>query len=364
MLTLTRVEVGRRGGSAARGAPPQRHNGYVRTERVGRASCSGGRDSDAARARRPYAACVLEPVRIDEADPLAVRLKEIAIGIRVEGHLFDSIEDPAPGSPFVEANALYPWEKASDWCHEYLSSALQSALLWADFYAPLSVPDGSVTHIRPRPAQGLARSALESASQAAWVMTAEAAEELAVRHLRLMHSDFVEQRKAYRLQGDRVESAKAQLELFMGRLAEQFEAGQVTAAITYMTTIRETAVARGTDPDSAEFLWRLASGATHGKRWAALEINHIEQLEEYEDGQWRVSRTPRLDSLVSILGLTYDVLKFAVAVFAARSGADVVAARRDATLKVAQEMPVQPERRQEHAALIEALQAQASPRQA
>lgn len=81
---------------------------------------------------------MLERVLVDENDPNASRLKEIAIGLRVEGEILHSFGDPSEDSPFAEANDLYPWEKASDWCREYLSAALESALLWADFHMPLS----------------------------------------------------------------------------------------------------------------------------------------------------------------------------------------------------------------------------------
>jgi hypothetical protein len=37
---------------------------------------------------------MLEEVLVEEGHPLAVRLKEIAVGFRVEGHLFHSIGDP------------------------------------------------------------------------------------------------------------------------------------------------------------------------------------------------------------------------------------------------------------------------------
>lgn len=298
---------------------------------------------------------MLEEVLVEKDHPLAVRLKEISVGFRVEGHLFHAIGDPDPNSPFVEANAFYQWEKASDWCHEYLSAAIESALLWADFYAPLNFDPSDRVRLRPRPIQGLARSCLESASQAIWVMIAEEPRQLSVRHLRLVNSDFAEQRKAYRLQGERIENAKRQLERFEGRYTSTFEKADVTKDVTYMSTVREAAVAMGVEPDEAEFLWRLASGATHGKRWAALEINEVELGQEYEKGQHRVARTPSLGALVAVLSLAYRAVQFGVVVFAARSGADLQACRRSAMLEVAREMPVDPKREGERQAIIDLL---------
>lgn len=301
---------------------------------------------------------MLERVLVDVDDPNAARLKEIAIGLRVEGEILHSLGDPTGDSPFAEANDLYPWEKASDWCREYLSAALESALLWADFHMPLSFGPEARIDIRPRPVQGLARSALESASQATWVMTADTPEDLALRHLRLMYMDFVEQKKAYRLQGDRVDAAQAQLATFVERLEGRFDVDEVKKSIRYLDTIRVASQLKGIDPDEAEFVWRLASGSTHGKRWAALELNDIELIEEYEAGQFRSSRTPRLDFMVRALGIAYDVLAFSVAVYGARCGGrveDMLTAKREAFIKIAKKLPIDAGREGERTALLEQL---------
>jgi hypothetical protein len=301
-----------------------------------------------------YNAAVAVEVLI-EPGPVSDRLKEIAIGFRVEGHLFAAIGDPAPDSPFVVANQLYPWEKASDWCREYLASAVESALMWADFSAPLEFAESDRVRIRPRPVFGLARSCLESASQAAWVMTSESPQELALRHLRLMYSDFEEQRKALRLQGDRAEQADLQIDRFLSRIGAEFDRGKVEARIAYLDTIRGAAKVMGLNPDAVEYLWRLASGSTHGKRWAALEINRVDLGEEYEPGQHRVVRTPKPEMLLEVLTAAYQFIKFGVAVYAARSGADPFELRKTALLAVAHEMPVPAERESERRALIERL---------
>jgi hypothetical protein len=288
-----------------------------------------------------------------EPGPVAERMKEIAIGFRVEGHLFSAIGDPSPGSPFVAANELYAWEKASDWCHEYLASAIESALMWAEFSAPLEFDESHRVRIRPRPVFGLARSCLESASQAAWIMTSDSPHELTARHLRLMHSDFDEQRKAYRLQGARVEQADRQIERFLSRVDSAFDRGKLEARIAYLDTIRSAAKAMGLDPDAVEYLWRLASGSTHGKRWAALEINEVVLGEEYEPGQHRVVRTPKPEMLLEVLEAAYQFIRFGVAVFAARSGASYAPLRQAALLAVAREMPVPADREGARQALID-----------
>lgn len=303
---------------------------------------------------------VLEAVRVDEGEPLARRLTEIAIRFRVEGHLFHSFGDPSPESPFAEANAHYPWEKTSDWCREYLSAALESALLWADFHAPLSFAPDAAVNIRPRPVQGLGRSALESASQSVWVMTADRTTNLARRHLRLMHSDFIEQRKAYRLQGLRIDKAERQLETFTKRLHGRFELGEIAQRITYLDMIRASAESMDRDPDEFEFTWRLASGSTHGKRWAVFENNDIEVLEEYEPGQIRTLRTPRLDVLLRVLAIAYETIQHGVVVFAARSGialSDYKVLLGDAVAATARELPVKPGLEDQRNQIVRSLEA-------
>ncbi|MGY1776907.1 hypothetical protein ACI8AV_13705 [Geodermatophilus sp. SYSU D00804] len=297
---------------------------------------------------------MLEEVIVDRG-PQYEQLKELAVGLRVEGHLLHSIGDPTSSSPFAEANALYRWEKASDWCYEYLSAAIESGLMWADFSAPLEFHESARVRLRPRPIQGLARSALESASQAIWVMTADSPEELAIRHLRLMYADFEEQRKAYKLQGNRVEQAKRQIDRFLSRVGPELQEADVKRRVTYLDTIRGASTEMGMNPDAVEYLWRLASGSTHGKRWAALDLNEVELREEYEPGQHRVMRTPKFEPLLKVLATAYEAIRFGVAVFAARSSADIGPLRRAALLAVAREMPVPAERERERQELIERL---------
>ena len=172
-----------------------------------------------------------------------------------------------------------------------------------------------------------------------------------------MYTDFEEQRKAYRLGGpEREDAAVLQINKFVERAeGGGFDMTEVKKNVRYMETVRAAAVARGLEADAAELTWRLASGATHGKRWAVLELNQVELLEEYEEGQFRTSRTPRLEFMVQAIGLAYEVIAFAVAVFGARRGGDAAAthaARLNATVEVAKSLPVQAGREAERDALV------------
>ncbi len=114
----------------------------------------------------PYVVAMLEAVLL-ESSPEAAALSELAIRFRVEGSLLHGFASvPEPGSPFSEADALFESERSSDWCREYLSAALESALVLADFHAPLAFASDHRVNIRPRPIYGLARGCLESAAQA------------------------------------------------------------------------------------------------------------------------------------------------------------------------------------------------------
>ena len=301
---------------------------------------------------------MIEEIVVDTADPFRHGLTELALRFRVESYVFHSFGDPTPESPIAEANAIFHWEKASDWCGEYLSAALQSASMWADFHAPLSFDPQARVLIRPRPLQGLARSVLEAASQAVWVMTAETPVDLAQRHLRLMHTDLLEQRKAYRLQGERIDAAQRQLDTFKDRIGRSaVDTAVVLKDINYLTMIRAAAAAlnalgKQIDADEAEYVWRLASGSTHGKRWAMFELNNVQNLEEYEPGQVRVSRTTRLDVAYRALALSYEIAQFGVAIYGARAGHDYLEAQRRAVLEVAKEIPVDPEREVERQEVV------------
>lgn len=307
---------------------------------------------------------MIEEIAVNRSNRYASALIELALRFRVEGSILGSFDDPTPDSPFVEANGIFEWEKASDWCREYLSAAFQSASMWADHHAPMTFDPKAVVVIRPRPLQGMARSVLEAASQAVWVMTGDSNRDLAEKHLQLMYSDYLEQRKAYRLQGKRIDAAQAQLDKFKQRVEQSHvDSAKVLKKISYLAMIRGatealSAMGKKIAPDEVEYVWRLASGATHGKRWTAFELNDVERLEEYEPGQLRVSRTTRLDVAYRAFSLAYEMAHFGVVMFAARSGLDYFSAQQAAILQVAENIPVAPNRERERQDIIKRLAGQ------
>jgi hypothetical protein len=121
---------------------------------------------------------------------------QVSHGSRIMRDVLDQIGPPLPGSAFAQVDAHYPWEPASDWARDYLSAAIEHLEFWADATVPLKFhPDAVVVH-KLRPVQALARSAVESASQAVWMMDAADARSTALRHLCLVLNDIEEEKKA------------------------------------------------------------------------------------------------------------------------------------------------------------------------
>ena len=96
--------------------------------------------------------------------------------------LIQQVGDPAPGCRLQQVNELYEWEKVSDWCREFLRSALDHMLIWSDRVAPLDFPPEQRVGHSFRPAKTLGRAALESAAHAVWDMGARTPRECLKRN--------------------------------------------------------------------------------------------------------------------------------------------------------------------------------------
>jgi hypothetical protein len=231
------------------------------------------------------------------------------------------IGDPAPGSKFQQVNALYPYEKSSDWCRTYLTAALEHLLLWADYVAPLRFhPEQEVVHTF-RPAHTLGRAAMEAASQAVWLTAGDSARECARRHLCLIRWDYDEHRKSFSDPAAK-KSVTEMDALLVDRASPSFAADELNQPSHY-SILRSTAVCAETKPDEIERVWRAASGSAHGRVWAALHLQHIVPLEEYEPGQYRTLRIPDADLMTEVLRIAERMTLYGVLRFADFSGADI-----------------------------------------
>lgn len=223
------------------------------------------------------------------------------------------------GSAFHIVDEDMP-ETSERWCRSYLSAALEHLGMWADFVAPLVLhPDAEVNH-EARPAQTLARAALESASQAVWVMAAETAPEMARRHLCLVLADWDEQRKA-EVDPDAREALKKRHEELTAVLKGH---GVKVENPSYLTLVTRAAdEVRSSSPSlelaetaQVERLWRASAGSAHGKMWPSIELRV-----SMEVGGRRLS-FPDADAMTAMLVLANRVTQFGVFRFIERAGHD------------------------------------------
>lgn len=279
------------------------------------------------------------PLEVNKED--REKWAEIAHGARFNRYFLFGVGDPGPGSSFAAINKYYPWEKASDWCREYLVAANQHLALWADHAAPLKYHPEHVVRHDLRPVQTLARAAIEAAAQAVWVMGGSSAKECATRHLRLVRWDIEEQRKAApESEKQRFKDADAEL---LKRVSGDSQAQEWKRLTTYLEVLRWAAKDIGYDPDEAETLWRASSGAAHGKRWPALALQHVIRGEEYEPGQHRTIRVPDPKAMTVVLQLAERLTSHAAIKFGQFSGLDqaaILARCHESMQDVLREMPL------------------------
>lgn len=231
----------------------------------------------------------------------------------IEGSLFSVVDEDLPQS-------------CETWCRSYLSSALEHLGMWGDYVAPLSFHPEAVVHHDARPAQTLARAALESASQAVWVMSSRDPREVLRRHLSLVLADWAEQRKA-EVDLERKEDLKQQrldlldiLESHGVKVDDPSYLTLVTAAAREVRTNLSDGDLAG--PAQVERLWRASAGSAHGKMWPSLELRVSVEL----DG--RPFSFPDADAMSAILVLANRVTQHGVFRFIGYAGHEPQLAER------------------------------------
>ena len=213
------------------------------------------------------------------------------------------------GSPFSIIDKDLP-QSCEKWCRSYLSSALEHLGMWADFAAPLSFHPDAITHHDARPAQTLARAALESASQAVWVMASRDPHEVLRRHLSLVLADWAEQRKA-EIDPERKENLKQQRLDLLNILTSHGIKVDDPSYLTLVTAAAQEVRTKLSDgdlsnPAQVERLWRASAGSAHGKMWPSLELRVSVEV----DGQ--PFSFPDADAMSAILVLANTVTQYGV----------------------------------------------------
>ncbi|AYA23212.1 hypothetical protein C6369_000525 [Rhodococcus rhodochrous] len=203
--------------------------------------------------------------------------------------------DPLPGSQLDRADAIYRWEKISVWARSYLLAATESLCLWADLVAPYDLVPDAVNRVRMRPYLLLARSGLEAAAHAIWLLDVPTRtfEECVKRHVRLMHHDFTLHKQALEARGSdagRIEDRIAKLKERAAGLP--FEVTPTDKPPGYEKLVRNAATVVGKDANEWAYLWQAASGAGHGQNWFGIEGFDLRPTREYEPGHFRTMSVP------------------------------------------------------------------------
>lgn len=196
--------------------------------------------------------------------------------------------DPVAGSPLAADDAAFPSDYLSDATRGFLDAALDHLAVWSNIVAPLVFVEGSTVASPPRPYFALARAAIESASQAAWVLAPEASAGRLERHLRLLVGNLEEMRKtAIKTPGADPQEVDGRIDHIHRRAS-----GPVQRAPTYLDMVRAGAQLGGLAADDAEILWRTASAAAHGKSWFIEATHRVTVGTEYAPGRFRTVREP------------------------------------------------------------------------
>ncbi len=243
---------------------------------------------------------------------------EVAHAARIMQDLLLGTPPAVEGSPIAITNGFFPSDPVERWTRSYLSAALEHLVMWADFVAPLKLHPEAELHHWPRPAQTLARAALESASQAVWILAADHAHEMARRHVSLVLDDWDQQRKAA------IDpSVKATLKKRSEEVRNLLRpAGVDLAAPTYLALVtgaaaevRENLTSQSLgDPAQVERLWRASAGSAHGKMWPSIELTVTIEVDGHPYS------FPDASAMSAMLVLAEKVTSYGVARFIDRAG--------------------------------------------
>ncbi|MEV6279120.1 hypothetical protein [Nocardia sp. NPDC051832] len=232
----------------------------------------------------------LIPVSAEHLD----QWKNLTVQIRAHELVLAGTIEPVPGSALHQANAIYPREKVSAWARSYLLAAAEHLGFWADLVAPYEFDPSVVNKVRFRQYLILGRSGWEAAAHAAWLLDVPSLkfEECVQRFVRLMHRDFTYHRDA--LVADQADTTAADERIAnLATSAEQLPFAAPRSRVPgYEAMLREAAMTLGADENRWAYLWKAASGATHGQNWFGLEGFDLIARAELEPGVYHTVAIP------------------------------------------------------------------------
>lgn len=219
--------------------------------------------------------------------------------------------DPTPGSQLDQVDAIYHWEKISVWARSYLLAATENLCMWADLVAPYDLVPDAVNRVRMRPYLLLARSGLEAAAHAIWLLDVPNGtfKECVQRHVRLMHHDFHLHKQALEARGSdasRIEDRIAKLKERAAGLP--FDVTPTDKPPGYEKLVRNAATVVGKDSNEWAYLWKAASGAGHGQNWFGIEGFDLHPTREYEPGHFRMTSVPDPVYITEMIEAAADAL--------------------------------------------------------
>jgi hypothetical protein len=261
---------------------------------------------------------------------------------RVARYMLDGLLDPESDSELAAVDAQYPWEKCSAWIRSYLLAGCEHLLLWANVIAPQDFPEGAKVTNYSRPYYALARSGLESACQAVWILTPDTSNERTTRHLRLVYHDLRHMALSLEAEADpRSTIARERMSFLQQRIDGRFDFVSIkNGEPKFLNLVRECASAVNLQPDEIEAIWRLASGAAHGKNWFQALSGQFVVDEEYEPEYFRATHFPDPVGVTKVMDAASRMTVFGVLRFAACAGLDYKSAYDAAFSKLLAETPM------------------------
>lgn len=251
--------------------------------------------------------------------------------------MHSNLGEPAAGSNFFRASELYPFESIAQQSRRYLDAAFEHLLMWADHVAPLKFHPEQTTYFTLRPCFTLARAALEASAQTVWLLSTTDPIECVRRHICLRRWDLHEHAKW----AD--EAQKAELRLkdreLVARVSTVFVLDQVRPPSGYLHVL-QLACGSGhlnLEATSVERLWRVASGAAHGKQWPDEEFRKPVATAPPE---LTSAVFPDTAAMLEILEVAHQMTQIGALLHASYSGADVEALIENARVWLANNIPL------------------------
>lgn len=245
------------------------------------------------------------------------------------------VGEPASDSNFVRVAELYPFESIAQQSRRYLDAAFEHLLFWADHVAPLKFHPEQVTNFTLRPCFTLARAALEASAQAVWLLSTTDPVECVRRHVCLRRWDLDEQAKW--AGGEQKSELRNQDRELIERVAKVFTPEQVRPPGGYLQVLQSACANRDLKlrAGHVERLWRVASGAAHGKQWPDDEFRRPVATAPPE---FASAVFPDTKAMLEILDVAHKMTQIGALQHAQYSGADIHALLEGARVWLADHM--------------------------